>query len=57
MNDNEVKNAFDHIEPESGAQERMYANIMIKILIIPKTLEIQAHSQDFRLILLPIYYF
>ena len=36
MNDNEVKNAFDHIEPESGAQERMYANIMIKILIIPK---------------------
>ena len=28
MNDNEVKNAFDHIEPESGAQERMYANIL-----------------------------
>ena len=30
MNDNEVKNAFDHIEPESGAQERMYANILKK---------------------------
>ena len=30
MNDNEVKNAFDHIEPEPGAQERMYANILKK---------------------------
>lgn len=30
MNDNEVKNAFDHIEPERGAQERMYANILKK---------------------------
>lgn len=30
MNDNEVKNAFNHIEPEPGAQERMYANILKK---------------------------
>ena len=30
MNENEVKNAFDHIEPEPGAQERMYANILKK---------------------------
>ena len=30
MNDNEVKNAFDYIEPEPGAQERMYANILKK---------------------------
>ena len=30
MNDNEVKNAFDHIEPEPGAQERMYASILKK---------------------------
>ena len=30
MNDNEVKNAFDRIEPERGAQERMYANILKK---------------------------
>lgn len=30
MNDNEVKNAFDRIEPEPGAQERMYANILKK---------------------------
>ena len=30
MNDNEIKNAFDHIEPEAGAQARMYANILKK---------------------------
>lgn len=30
MNENEVKTAFDRIEPESGAQERMYANILKK---------------------------
>lgn len=30
MNDNEVKNAFDHIEPAPGAQERIYANILKK---------------------------
>lgn len=30
MNDNEIKNAFDEIEPEAGAQERMYANILKK---------------------------
>lgn len=30
MNKNEVKAAFDRIEPESGAQERMYANILKK---------------------------
>ena len=30
MNENEVKTAFDKIEPESGAQERMYANILKK---------------------------
>ena len=30
MNENEVKAAFDEIEPESGAQERMYANILKK---------------------------
>lgn len=30
MNENEVRTAFDEIEPESGAQERMYANILKK---------------------------
>lgn len=30
MNENEVRTAFDRIEPESGAQERMYANILKK---------------------------
>ena len=30
MNENEIKRAFDEIEPESGAQERMYANILKK---------------------------
>ncbi len=30
MNDNEIKKAFDEIEPEAGAQERMYANILKK---------------------------
>lgn len=30
MSENEVKKAFDAIEPEAGAQERMYANILKK---------------------------
>ena len=30
MSENEVKKVFDAIEPESGAQERMYANILKK---------------------------
>ena len=30
MNENEIKKAFDEIEPEAGAQERMYANILKK---------------------------
>ncbi len=30
MNENEVKKAFDEIEPKSGAQERIYANILKK---------------------------
>ena len=30
MSENEIKKAFDEIEPESGAQERMYANILKK---------------------------
>ena len=30
MNEDEIKRAFDEIEPESGAQERMYANILKK---------------------------
>lgn len=30
MNDNEIKRAFDEIEPEAGARERMYANILEK---------------------------
>ena len=30
MNENKIKRAFDEIEPESGAQERMYANILKK---------------------------
>ena len=30
MNENEVKTAFDAIEPERGARERMYANILKK---------------------------
>lgn len=30
MNENELKKAFDAIEPENGAKERMYANILKK---------------------------
>lgn len=30
MKENELKKAFDEIEPEAGAQERMYANILKK---------------------------
>ena len=30
MRENEVKNALETIEPEAGAQERMYANILKK---------------------------
>lgn len=30
MNENKLKKAFDEIEPEAGAQERMYANILKK---------------------------
>ena len=30
MDENKVKGAFDRIEPEAGAQERMYANILKK---------------------------
>ena len=30
MNENEIKKALDAIEPERGAQERMYANILKK---------------------------
>lgn len=30
MNESELKKAFDEIEPEAGAQERMYANILKK---------------------------
>ena len=30
MSENEFKKAFDEIEPEIGAQERMYANILKK---------------------------
>lgn len=30
MSENEIKKAFDEIEPEAGAQERMYANILKK---------------------------
>ena len=30
MNENEIKKALDAIEPENGAQERMYANILKK---------------------------
>ena len=32
MNENEVKKAFDAVEPEDGAQERMYANILKKAM-------------------------
>ena len=30
MNENEMKKAFDAVEPENGAKERMYANILKK---------------------------
>ena len=33
MNENEIKKAFDEIEPENGAQERMYANILKKAAV------------------------
>ena len=33
MNENKIKRAFDEIEPESGAQERMYANILKKAAV------------------------
>ena len=30
MNENKIKRVFDEIEPEAGAQERMFANILKK---------------------------
>lgn len=30
MNENEMKKAFDAVEPENGAKERMYANVLKK---------------------------
>lgn len=30
MNENNIKKAFDNVEPEAGARERMYANILKK---------------------------
>lgn len=30
MNKNEIKKAFDEIEPDESAKERMYANILKK---------------------------
>ena len=33
MNENKVEEAFDRIEPEPGAQERMYANILKKAAV------------------------
>ena len=33
MNENELKKAFDEIEPAAGAQERMYANILKKAAV------------------------
>ena len=36
MSENEVKKAFDAIEPEDGAQERMYENILKKAAAQPR---------------------
>ena len=33
MNENEMKKAFDAVEPEDGAKERMYANILKKAAV------------------------
>lgn len=33
MNENEMKKAFDAVEPENGAKERMYANILKKAAV------------------------
>ena len=46
MNENEVKTAFDRIEPESGAQERMYANILKKAVAPEEKTDAPAAEND-----------
>ena len=46
MKENEVKKAFDEIEPEAGAQERMYANILKKAAAQKAGQPEQAHTAE-----------
>ncbi len=45
MNENEMKKAFEKIEPEAGAQERMYTNILKKAAVQNKKSPIEAKAE------------
>ena len=49
MKESEVKKAFDEIEPEAGAQERMYANILKKAAAQEAGQPKQAHTAEVKL--------
>ena len=53
MNENEVRTAFDEIEPESGAQERMYANILKKAAAQKATAPAPESDASSTVVLLP----
>lgn len=46
MKEKEMKKAFDEIEPEAGAQERMYANILRKAAAQEARQPEQAHTAE-----------
>lgn len=45
MNENKIKNAVEKIEPENGAKERMYENILKKAQSEPKLAEVKSGSK------------
>lgn len=46
MSDNEIKRAFDAIEPEAGVRERMYANILKKAAARRESGDIEQPAMD-----------
>ncbi len=46
MNENKIKRAFDEIEPEAGAQERIYANILKKAAAQQKNIPAEQTAAD-----------
>ena len=53
MNENEVRTAFDEIKPESGAPERMYANILKKAAAQKATAPAPESDASSTVVLLP----